>query len=314
VHWDDIEKEALRRLLWKMGEFLGVRILTYCVMKNHFHALVEVPHRAEWLKRFEGIAGEEQLLGHLATFYSRPYMGLLRRQLSYLRGQGREAEALALLDGYRSRFCELSVWAKEVKERFSRWYNKRHGRKGTLWMDRFKSVLVEEGNALRTMAGYIDLNPVRAGLVEQPEQYRWSGYSEALAGSRRAQNGLMRVVGMPGADWARTVDAYRGWLYAAGREVRDGEGRVHRKGMQEATARKVTVQQCPLSAPELMRHRVRYFSDGLVLGSRQFVEAVFQRYRDRFGPKRKSGSRPLREASKALGLNTLRQLKLNAVT
>jgi len=62
-----------------------------------------------------------------------------------------------------ARMGDLSRYVKEVKERFTRWYNKRHGRRGTLWMDRFKSVLVEDGEALRTMAQYIDLNPVRAG-------------------------------------------------------------------------------------------------------------------------------------------------------
>jgi exodeoxyribonuclease V beta subunit len=40
------------------------------------------------------------------------------------------------------------------------------------------------------MAAYIDLNPVRAGLVKDPKDYRWCGYAEALSGSRRAQRGL----------------------------------------------------------------------------------------------------------------------------
>lgn len=43
-----------------------------------------------------------------------------------------------------------------------------------MWEDRFRSVLVEgRGHALRTMAAYIDLNPVRAGLCEDPKDYRW---------------------------------------------------------------------------------------------------------------------------------------------
>ena len=62
---------------------------------------------------------------------------------------------------------------KELKERFSRWFNKRHGRRGMLWQDRYRSVLVEDGDALRTMAAYIDLNPVRAGLIDDPKDYRW---------------------------------------------------------------------------------------------------------------------------------------------
>ncbi|MEZ5431159.1 MAG: hypothetical protein R3F31_08270 [Verrucomicrobiales bacterium] len=44
--------------------------------------------------------------------------------------------------------------------------------------------------ALLTMAAYIDLNPVRAGMVDDPKDYRWCGYAEAVAGGRRARRGL----------------------------------------------------------------------------------------------------------------------------
>ena len=61
--------------------------------------------------------------------------------------------ATAKLERIQRRFCDLSLFVKEVKERFSRWFNKRRERRGTLWMDRFKSVLVEgRGEPLRAMA------------------------------------------------------------------------------------------------------------------------------------------------------------------
>jgi putative transposase len=90
----------------------------------------------------------------------------------------------------RKRFCDLSCFVKELKERFSRWFNKHHERRGTLWMERFKSVLVEDGEALRTMALSIDLNPVRAGLAKDPKDYRWTGYGEATGGNKRARRAL----------------------------------------------------------------------------------------------------------------------------
>jgi len=46
-------------------------------------------------------------------------------------------------------------------------------------------VIVESGTAARIMAAYIDLNPVRAGLVEDPADYRWSSYGEAVHGGRK---------------------------------------------------------------------------------------------------------------------------------
>ena len=184
VFFDDVEKEALRRLLWKMSEFCGLRLLTYCVMGNHFHALVQVPVKEEWMRQFEGAVGENRLFEHLGLLYSRAFLEDLRDEIAQMRKDGREAAVAERLGEFTRRLCDLSVFVKEVKERFSRWYNKRHERKGTLWMDRFKSVLVEGGHrddspdALRTMAAYIDLNPVRAKLVEDPAEYRWSGYGE----------------------------------------------------------------------------------------------------------------------------------------
>ena len=84
-------------------------------------------------------------------------------------------------------FCGAE-FMKTVKQRFSVWYNRNHGRYGTLWADRFKSVVVEgEGNPLQTMAAYIDLNPVRAGIVDDPKNYRFCGYAEAVAGEGRAK-------------------------------------------------------------------------------------------------------------------------------
>ena len=76
---------------------------------------------------------------------------------------------------------------KELKERFSRWFNKRHGRRWTLWQERYRSILVEDGEALRTISAYLYLNPVRAGLVDDPKDYRWCGYTEAMGGSKRPE-------------------------------------------------------------------------------------------------------------------------------
>ena len=44
------------------------------------------------------------------------------------------------------------------------------------------------------MAAYIDLNPVRAGMVDDPKDYRWCSYAEAVAGKKRSREGLQRVM------------------------------------------------------------------------------------------------------------------------
>ena len=59
---------------------------------------------------------------------------------------------------------DLSFFMKQLKGCFAQQYNRRHKRHGTLWSERFKSVLLEGGTAVTAIAAYIDLNPVRAGL------------------------------------------------------------------------------------------------------------------------------------------------------
>ena len=331
----DVEKEAFVRVMRRMERFSGVEVMTYAVMGNHFHLLVRVPNREQFVARFEGKAGEKRLMGHLGLLYSKGFVNALRGELADLRKRGMNEEAERLLEKFKGRFCELKTFVKELKERFSRWYNKHHGRKGTLWMDRYKSVLVEDGEALRTMACYIDLNPLRAGLCEDPKDYRWCGYAEAVAGSKRARRGLCRVMERALDSWNEkpvkkskgsltAAQWYRCWLFGDGIEVvapGSGAGAAKlgkrssvrsRKGISARRVREVKAKGGVLSRAELLRCRVRYFSDGVVIGSRSFVEGVFEEHRGKFGAKRKSGARVIREAPEA-GLFSLRDLRVQAV-
>ena len=78
---------------------------------------------------------------------------------------------------------------QEVKERITHYINKEHNRKGTLWDGRFKSPIVENTpEALLAVSTYIDLNPIRAGIVTKPEDYRWGGYAAALGGDQIAHH------------------------------------------------------------------------------------------------------------------------------
>jgi len=64
---------------------------------------------------------------------------------------------------------------------------------------------------------------------------------------------------------------------------------------------------------DLLRLRIRYFSDGLVLGSECFVENIFQQYRSHFGHKRKSGARPIKELP-TMSLKVLRDLRESVIS
>ncbi|MFM6991591.1 MAG: REP-associated tyrosine transposase [Rhodoferax sp.] len=71
----------------------------------------------------------------------------------------------------------LAKMMQAVGRRYVRYFNDRQKRTGTLWEGRFKSSLIQSEQYLLACMAYIDLNPVRAGMVAQPDQYPWSSYT-----------------------------------------------------------------------------------------------------------------------------------------
>ena len=63
---------------------------------------------------------------------------------------------------------------------YVRYFNRRHGRSGTLWEGRYRSTLIEAERHLLACMAYIDLNPVRAGLVADPADYPWSSHAHGV--------------------------------------------------------------------------------------------------------------------------------------
>jgi putative transposase len=74
----------------------------------------------------------------------------------------------------------ISVFMNKVLNSYTRYFNLKHGRKGPLWESRFKNVLVSSDEQLLHLTRYIHLNPVTAYLVEKPEDWEWSSYSQYL--------------------------------------------------------------------------------------------------------------------------------------
>ena len=119
-------------------------------------------------------------------------------------------------------------------------------------------------------------------------------------------------------DWRRTAARYRMFLYEDGREVAaDPErGERGRRGFPEAKVEEVVETKGAMSVPQVLRHRVRYFCDGAVLGTAEFVNRVFEReqeLRRRFGGKRTTGARRMRGADWGK-LRVLRDLQKDVIS
>nr|WP_246044522.1 transposase [Pontiella sulfatireligans] len=302
----DEEKEFFRRTMRRLEAFMGVRVLTYAIMSNHWHILLEVPPMTE--------LSDDELHRRIKAFYSKQRANVIMQEYERVTAYAQQTGNSAWLDEWRekytSRMGDLSIFVKELKERFSKWYNRKNNRKGTLWEERFKSVLVENSDhVIATMATYIELNPVRAGLVEDPRDYRFCGYAEAVAGGAEARKGIEQILHMHGqqASWRKLAAQYRIHLFCTGEETSERPG-VNPEKMQQ-----VIEAGGELSTYELMRCRVRYFNDGVALGSKLFIEEVFEQHRSWFGEKRKSGARKIR-GSGLEDLFSMRDLRLGAIS
>jgi len=318
------EKEFFVGTMRKLEAFLDVRVLTYCVMSNHFHLLVEVPAPGDVVRLTVTTLKERLPLLYHGKSLVEACEEIDRAEAHAASPTGTSAWIDAVVARYQDRLGDLSIFLKELKWRFSMWYNANHERTGTLWEDRFRSVLVEGAeHALMTVAAYIELNPIRAGLVVDPKDYRWCGYGEAVAGKKRSQQSLVRLhrrmrAWQSGAGatvtWREVASAYRGYLYGqGGRRLGDGRtGRGAKRGIHPAQVEEVVnTRDGRLSVYESLLSRVRYFTDGAILGSSDFVDQIFETERSRFPDTRKTGARRMRGADWG-GLTTLRDLQDNA--
>lgn len=300
------EKRHFISFMREYEAFCGVQILTFCVMANHFHIFLAVPRRPDVLPTAEEVLVK---LSHLTVHQD---LDRMRAEVEGFRQRGDVEGEKEWLERQYRRMWSLSAYMKALKQRFSQWYNSTHGREGTLWEDRFKSVLVEGvGHVLAVMAAYIDLNPIRAGIEKDPKDYAWSGYGEAMGGNVRAREGLRTVVRAVngGGEVApeEVLPGYRVHLYQEGSEEREtiGEdGKPVRGALSREEVKKVVEAKGRLPLGSYLKCRVRYFVDGAVLGGKEFVEKIFQFHRSRFGPRRKNGARRMR------GLEDLKEGRL----
>ncbi len=155
---------------------------------------------------------------------------------------------------------------QELKQAFARWYNARHERRGYLWGDRFKGVLVSKaGDAEVVCAAYIDLNPIRAEMVTRPEAYRWSSMGLRVRNPKRAKRLL---TGLRHPELRRHGQAwYRRFVYLAGALPAKGK----RGTLSRAVADAVDARCGRLGITDRLRYRCLNLSEGAAIGTADFI-------------------------------------------
>lgn len=327
----DQEKRVFVKMLRQWAEFSGLGVITYCLMDNHFHALLWVPANVEMdhhevVKRLSGIWRDEKRVAW-EDYYDKQDKDTRQRM----------DEAVI------ARMADLPEFMRILKQSFTAWYNHKNGRKGTLWDSRYRSVVVEDSPlALMSVAAYIDLNPLRAGMVDDPMGYVWSGYGAAMSGDKSARMGLdalvrlarghqpyaamavrqkqlrqeksdWREIGPEMAqehsqraapqNWPEVQDAYRIWLVNKGVSKADIQQvkptfRM-RKGLDPVQVIAEYEKQGVVPLETCLQLRKKAFTRGVALGAPAFLQSLMTQYRSCFGPKRTKAARRMKSMDNA---------------
>ncbi len=264
----DVEKDFMLDLIRRYAALYLVEILGFCLMGNHFHLLVKMFPEYKFT--------DDEIKKRYVEFYG-----------------DQRVFADGMLPSLRVKLSSLSEFMREIKVGFARFYNRRHNRRGYFWGDRFKSVIVENGQTLINCLAYIDLNPLRAGLVERPEEYRWNslGY-HTQTGNK--DNFLSLDFGLKEfgvVDAEERLKRYRRYVYEAG--AIDRPEKLVARVIDKSILEKEQNNDFELRRIQRFRYRTRYFTDSGIIGTKEFVSANYARFKDLFMSKRDKIPKPV---------------------
>ncbi len=253
----DVEKEELVKIIRRFKLLFFVDIIGYSIMGNHFHLLVKMYPGGNF--------SDEEIKKRFVRFF----------------GDDRNFMT-DNIDYYRDKWSNLSEFVKEIKQNFSRFYNKLHHRKGTFWGERFKSVIVEEGETLINCLAYIDLNAVRAGIVKRPEEYRWCslGYHVQAVNQGNFLSTDFGLVEFNVSNENERLRRYRRYVYEAGaldRSDKDFAGTIEKEILEKERASEFNLRRI-----QRFTYRTRYFTDAGIIGSKAFVIKNYQHFKGHF--------------------------------
>jgi putative transposase len=250
----DVEKDYLLKKIKDFSAIYFVEILGFCLMGNHFHIVLRMHTDSDYT--------DEDIQQRFDLYYQndKTKSPLMPNQIPAL----------------REKWQNISEFMKEIKQSFSRFYNKRHNRRGFFWSDRFKSVLVENGEALINCLAYVDLNPIRAGIIDRPDNYRWSslGYHYQTDNKDCFLSLDFGIENCEKLHNKKRLIKYRQFVYEVGSLKTTKGNSVKTEILVEETDKDFTPD-----AVDRFRARTRYFTDSGIIGSREFVRKLWENFK-----------------------------------
>ena len=279
----EIEKDFMLDLIKRYSALYFVEILGFCLMGNHFHILVKTLPEYKF--------ADEEIKNRYVSFYGNDRV--------FIDG---------LIPSLRAKLSSLSEFVREIKVGFARYYNKRHNRRGYFWGDRFKSVIVDKGETLVNCLAYIDLNPLRAGIVSRPEDYRWNSLGYHLQTDNKDQF-LSTDFGLREFNVRsekERIRRYRRYVYEAGAINRPEKGKT--KVIGDRILEKERNREFELSRSDRFRYRTRYFTDSGIIGSKEFVSTNYHRFKHLFYSKHEKKPKPIKGLDGVYSLKRLSEM------
>lgn len=255
------EKDYLVSVFKKYTQLYFTDVFGYCAMGDHFHLVIRM-YPPEYYD-------EEEIVARLKGFYGE-HKNFNEEQVAF----------------YREKLSNLSTLVKEVKQTFSRFYNIQRGRNGFFWDPKFKSVIVEPGEALVNLLAYIELNPIRAKIVERPENYTWSSFGYH---SQTNNND----------NWLNTEFDFFDESFCYEELMEKYKAFIYEKGRLGKKKKKLKPDE-----REYFTIKTRWFSDSRVIGSKAFIEKYADKFEDYFHSKHKKQPIPIK------GLNFYSMVRL----
>ncbi len=260
-------REAVLSLFRRYALAYMCEVASFCILGNHYHFVVR-------FEAFRELSREE----------------LRRRALLLYEEKELESWDEKRWKRFNRRIFDVSELMRNVNSASARWYNRRFGRKGALWQDRFKSSLLASPQAVAECMLYVDLNPVRAGLCRLPEQWAFCSWRQRCSGRDGWLMPLEEAIGRP-AGALSAAGRYRTWLLLRGTEPgKEGDGRIPRA----LADRELADARMPRGA---YLRKQRFFTDGLVVGSCGEVAGWLGELRRRGVYRRRSKPIPQAEGS-----------------
>lgn len=165
-------KEWVLERLAQLTSIFTIEVCAYAVMSNHYHLVVYVNQ-----KRTKQLSSREVVDRWTQLFAAPPVID------RWLNGTALEAErelAVALIEKWRQRLCDLSWFMKCLNEHLARRANAEDNCDGRFWQGRFRSQALLDEAGLVTAMAYVDLNPIRAGIAATPEESQFTSICERI--------------------------------------------------------------------------------------------------------------------------------------